>query len=82
MKVSHDLAHLHELHRHLSFLLFRHTSNNISSGISAKFLRAPRLPRVLFETEVGASVLLWLSFRGRFEGFLSASGRLYMMLYG
>ena len=52
---------------------FEHTSNNISSGISEKSLRAPRLPRVLLEGTKTSTSMLCESSRLRFEGPLSTS---------
>jgi hypothetical protein len=51
---------------------FRHTSNNISSGISIKLFRAARLPRVFLEDEPSTKLMLCASIRPRFEGLLSA----------
>lgn len=54
---------------------FRHTSNNISSGISIKLFRAARLPRVFLGDElstVTSTSMLCESSRLRFEGLLSS----------
>jgi len=75
--VSESLERLNDLHRHSDF---RHTSNNISSGISIKLFRAARLPRVFLEDELDTIS----SSRLRFGGLLSAScaSGIDMMIFG